>query len=217
LPRAWPPAVAIVHVPAAKPAHFSQSAAFYTRKAPPHASARRCNHQRLPLACTGGCAWSGGAVGGPLRAHRRPQGRFHSANCQICTGARVKHAKSATARLCSPALAIKPNRAYLWIELQTGPRRIARRRKRWPCPRAWPPAGVIYHAPVAKSTRQGKTTRTKPPSACRSSLHQAAFTGGLQRCLRIVPRRNTWPCLCTWPASGGNTCIQYAHKAKCAL
>jgi hypothetical protein len=34
----------------------------------------------------------------------------------------------------------------------------------------------------------------------------------LQRCLRIVPRRNSWPCLCTWPASGGNTCIQYARS-----
>jgi hypothetical protein len=72
------------------------------RRTPLLACARRYTHQVLPLACSGGCAWSSGAVGGPPRAHRRPQGRFHSANCQICTGARLKHAQSTNARLCSP-------------------------------------------------------------------------------------------------------------------
>ena len=44
--------------------------------------------------------------------------------------------------------------------------RVVRRRKRWPCPRTWPPAGVIYHAPAAKGTRQSKNTPTAPRSGC---------------------------------------------------
>jgi len=43
---------------------------------------------------------------------------------------------------------------------------VVRRRKRWPCPRTWPPAGVIYHAPAAKGTRQSKNTPTAPRSGC---------------------------------------------------
>ena len=155
MPRAWPPAVAILHVSAAEPAHFSHSAAFYTRKAPPHACARRCTHQCLPLACTGGCAWSGGAVGGPPRAHRRPQGRFHSANCQICTVARVKQAKSAAARLCSP---LHPtgltSGLHRWL-------RMVRWCSRRPSPGASTPAGTISQCQLPNLHRGACEAREK--------------------------------------------------------
>jgi hypothetical protein len=108
-----------------------------TRRAPTHAYARRCTHHGLTLARSGGCAWPGGAVGGPLRAHRRPQGQFHSANCQICTGALMKHAQSINARLRSPLH--PPGLAsgfHRWL-------RMVRRRSRRPFPGASTPAGAI--------------------------------------------------------------------------